>query len=424
MKNRLGSLVLISAVLSAGAGMAAENSVQSNEIAKQSQPLHVIVSISDQSLKVYQGTNMIAQSNVSTGKSGNDTPTGVFSILEKKKFHRSNIYSNAPMPFMQRLTWSGIALHASNSVPAYPASHGCVRLPNSFAPELYKLTKRGAHVVINSSETAPVPVSHPTLFQPVKPRDATKVAFAGPTSTLLRGTNAMTTAKAETDGNGSPIKASEPKKYSEKPLRILITRRTENELMADVQRLLNELGYKAGDVDGYFGPTTAGAIKRFQKIVGLKETGTVSKKLISELYRVTAGTAAPTGHIYVRQGFKPLFDAPMIIRKPEERLGAALYTVAGLDAKTGVASWLKVALKDQPKLSKKDKKSKKAETSSFLVMKQEKPVANVLDRLNVPADIRKKISERLTHGSSLAISDHGLGPETGKGTDFVVLTRG
>ncbi|MCF3643264.1 L,D-transpeptidase family protein, partial [Rhizobium sp. TRM95111] len=129
-------------------------------------PLQIIVSKDLQSLKVYDGDTIVATSNVSTGKAGHSTPTGIFSILEKKRTHFSNLYDSAPMPFMQRLTWSGIALHASNSVPAYPASHGCVRLPNDFARTLYGLTRRGGHVLISDREVTPARIGHPLLFRP------------------------------------------------------------------------------------------------------------------------------------------------------------------------------------------------------------------------------------------------------------------
>ena len=92
--------------------------------AEDNRTLQIIVSRSKQTLTVYDDGKLIATSKVSTGKSGHETPTGIFSILEKRKYHESNIYSNAPMPWMQRLTWSGIALH-EGKVPNYPASHGC-----------------------------------------------------------------------------------------------------------------------------------------------------------------------------------------------------------------------------------------------------------------------------------------------------------
>ncbi|MHA1553268.1 MAG: L,D-transpeptidase family protein, partial [Alphaproteobacteria bacterium] len=133
-------------------------------------PVQLIISVPEQRISVYLGGKLVAVSPVSTGQKGYATPTGVFSILQKKKFHRSNIYSRAPMPFMQRLTWSGIALHASNQVPDYPASHGCVRLPPDFAKKLFGFTQLGAHVIVSGdSKTEPFEISHPNLFQPLQP---------------------------------------------------------------------------------------------------------------------------------------------------------------------------------------------------------------------------------------------------------------
>jgi lipoprotein-anchoring transpeptidase ErfK/SrfK len=96
---------------------------------------------------VFRGGTLIGASTVSTGMPGKDTPTGVFPILQKKKMHHSNIYDSAPMPYMQRLTWDGVALHAGK-IPGYPASHGCVRLPAKFAPLLFEVTRLGAEVTI------------------------------------------------------------------------------------------------------------------------------------------------------------------------------------------------------------------------------------------------------------------------------------
>jgi len=127
--------------------------------------LVAIVSLPDQHINVYDATGRIAHSRVSTGVAGHRTPSGVFSVIGKSRHHRSNIYSGAPMPWMQRITWSGIALHAG-VVPGYPASHGCIRLPYSFAPQLYALTKIGARVIVTTREVAPVEFSHPLLPLP------------------------------------------------------------------------------------------------------------------------------------------------------------------------------------------------------------------------------------------------------------------
>ena len=117
--------------------------------------VEVVVSIPMQLAYVYRGGTLIGMSTVSTGKPGKDTPVGSFPILQKKVEHYSNLYDNAPMPYMQRLTWDGIALHAGN-IPGYPASHGCIRLPKSFAKKLYGVTRLGATVtVIDAAPMSP-----------------------------------------------------------------------------------------------------------------------------------------------------------------------------------------------------------------------------------------------------------------------------
>ena len=111
----------------------------------------VVVSIPQQRAFVYRGNALVAASAVSTGKIGNDTPTGVYPILQKNEKHRSNLYDDAPMPYMQRLTWDGIALHAGRN-PGFPDSHGCVRMPMEFARKLFAITQKGTTVVVTDYE--------------------------------------------------------------------------------------------------------------------------------------------------------------------------------------------------------------------------------------------------------------------------------
>ena len=112
----------------------------------------ILVSLPRQELHVYRGGVRIARASISTGKPGHDTPTGVFPILQKKRMHHSNLYDDAPMPFMQRLTWDGVALHAGRN-PGYPASHGCIRLPAEFAELLYGVTSRQDTTVVVADES-------------------------------------------------------------------------------------------------------------------------------------------------------------------------------------------------------------------------------------------------------------------------------
>ncbi len=134
-------------------------------------PLMVLVSVPEQTMHVYRNGILIGRSTVSTGTQGNATPGGVFSILEKKASHHSKKYNNAPMPNMQRLTWTGIAMHSGN-LPGYPASHGCIRLPFDFSQLLFSATAKGGTVVVGDGKT-PVPhlASSPGLL--LAPKDVT-----------------------------------------------------------------------------------------------------------------------------------------------------------------------------------------------------------------------------------------------------------
>jgi lipoprotein-anchoring transpeptidase ErfK/SrfK len=130
--------------------------------AKPQGPLIVAISIEQQRLRVYDANGLFAESPVSTGMKGHSTPMGVFSIIQKHKMHRSNIYSGAPMPYMQRITWSGVALHAG-VLPGYPASHGCIRMPTAFAMKMWNWTRMGARVIITPGQITPTNIAHPLL---------------------------------------------------------------------------------------------------------------------------------------------------------------------------------------------------------------------------------------------------------------------
>ncbi len=125
-------------------------------------PVTVIVSLPQQLVHVYRNGVRVAVSTCSTGKPGHTTPTGVFTVLQKDRNHRSSTYNNAPMPNMNRLTWSGVALHAGN-LPGYPASHGCVRLPLEFSAKLFEITHLGTPVIISGSHSDPFELTHPGM---------------------------------------------------------------------------------------------------------------------------------------------------------------------------------------------------------------------------------------------------------------------
>lgn len=346
------------------------------------QPLNLIISLKKQKLFVYHGTELIDTGPVSTGQRGFPTPSGVFSILEKNRIHHSNIYSGAPMPFMQRVTWSGVALHAG-ALPGYPASHGCIRLPHSFAQKLFGMTRMNNHIIITSSEIAPVEISHKQLFQP-----APKAASATPAVVV-------TASLTGTASDATP--AVEPP--STAPIRLLIARRSERDLARSTQEMLKELKYEIGEVDGYIGPVSRDIMRIYQRIHGLKQTDVVSAEVLDHLSRATGRGPAKDWHIYAKQEFTDLFDAPIDIRDPDQPTGTLLFQSQEFSEGAIEVRWT-VMPGDEA-------------SAAF-------GPASVLDRIDIPADTRERIAKLLTPGSSLIVTDRGKSDEISKYTDFLV----
>ena len=330
-----------------------------SESAKENQPqetpkgpLQIIISIADQRVSLYDNGTLVARSSVSTGVRRHPTPLGVFSVLEKERWHRSNIYSGAPMPYMQRITWSGIALHAGE-LPGYPASHGCIRLTNDFAIRLWHLTKRGARVIIARQDVVPVEITNPHLFVS-KP----KTAFGSPESPAIAvadNGNKTATATADSQGAGSAPSAVAP-----------------------------------------------------QKVVPISVF--VSRKL---------------SRLFVRRGFTPLFDVPVEIQNLEEPLGTHVFTVMESENEGSAVRWSVVSIPEQSTSanSAKQRKAPKQQIVGVPSVPSSYDANAALDRLAVPPDAVEQISELLTPGSSLIISDYGISSETGPDTNFIVLTH-
>ncbi len=142
-----------------------ENDIKQAPVVKNNLPLFAVVSVADQHISIYDHNGLVARSMVSTGIADHPTPKGIFTILGRERFHQSNIYSGAPMPFMQRITWSGIAMH-TGVVPGHPASHGCIRLPAEFASKLWGMTRVGERVVISPREVTPHEFNEPFIITP------------------------------------------------------------------------------------------------------------------------------------------------------------------------------------------------------------------------------------------------------------------
>ncbi|MFN7024443.1 MAG: L,D-transpeptidase family protein [Pseudorhizobium sp.] len=387
-------------------------------LAETPHTLQIIVSKNNQSMTVYDGAKVVATSRVSTGKAGHTTPNGIFSILEKRKYHESNIYSNAPMPFMQRLTWSGIALHEGN-VPNYPASHGCIRLPREFAKKLYGMTDRGVHVVISDAPVEPIRIAHVNLFAPLKPL---------PSEPLMSDIDLRPTVKRSTSGpyevamnsaEQSPDMTitSSITPENDAPLRMLIKRRDRRDTILDIQSMLTELGFDAGTPDGLAGTMTRAAIAGFKRWKNLPAGGElVSQEFLQALYRSSGRKEPPAAQLLVRQSFKPVFELPVGLKKPEVPLGTHFFTASNVDRSRESAEWHALTLPNVlgPTERKRMGITEEAHPST---------ATEALDRLEIPAEARETVATLMNEGASLTITDEGLGPETGKGTDFITLTR-
>lgn len=379
-------------------------------------PLQIVVSKDQQSLVVYDGDTVIATSNVSTGKKGHATPTGIFSILEKRRFHKSNIYSDAPMPFMQRITWSGIALHASNHVPSYPASHGCVRMPDAFAKKLFKMTGDGMHVLISDRQITPAAISSAFLFQPLADTpDLLSDATLRPSVSQVHDKTVEVATVAPSDTAKPAVDPNDDRS----PIRMLITRRSQRETTLDVQNILAGMGYAPGIADGFAGAQTSEAIKAFQTAEQLPVDGRMSDATVAAIYAKAGKGTPPNGQLLVRRDFTPLFEKPVVIAQPDIALGTHFLQFQNIDDVTGKGQWFGMSLdNDLPEPMKK----RLGITTDADAMAYN-GLQRTLARITVPEETRRRVEELLTSGSSLSISDMGLGQETGQGTDFVTITH-
>jgi lipoprotein-anchoring transpeptidase ErfK/SrfK len=489
------------------------------ESTKPQGPLIIAISIEKQSLKIYDANGFFAETPISTGMRGHPTPMGVFSIIQKHRFHHSNIYSGAPMPYMQRITWSGVAMHAG-VLPGYPASHGCIRMPMAFAVKMWNWTKMGARVVVTPGEIIPASFSHPLLAtkrvvpkpvaanEPqadappatqadnaaeadaapkpviaeaslelrstlghdngVKPviaeqaaatslRVQTRTAYASGDMPAAKASVTMSdaapgakseTAKSEaeppaattesapsepakSEPDATAAKRSEITSTDDKPADAAKPEAAANESVKAERK--PEESIKAGtDIS----PSTPD--------VKQDQAGTPDKKAAAPKPDPAANATTPKragqiaalisrkdSRLYVRQNFSALFDVPVTIAPSDRPLGTHVFTVRVDKDDASVLRWSVVSLPaparyaerrdEDPRALRRRKIAGAAEVKAL-------PVANspaeALDRLTIPADAMARITEALSTGGSIIVSDQGItAGETGEGTDFIVSLR-
>ncbi|MEY9884697.1 L,D-transpeptidase family protein [Bradyrhizobium sp. USDA 329] len=420
-------------------------------------PLVIVVSIDRQKVTVYDSKGAFAESPVSTGMKGHSTPMGVFSVIQKHKFHRSNIYSGAPMPYMQRITWSGVAMHAG-VLPGYPASHGCIRMPMSFAVKMWNWTRMGARVIVAPGEMTPHSFSHPLLASVRVPPQ--------PTASLER----QTTVGEKGDKGAAETKPLEAKTASADSV-LDLRASVGHAVMSDVttgSALAREEAVapadkaKTAEASGTVKPghddkpeavkaepvkTEAVDSAKTPNAPATAPTMGASPDAKKDETRVAdpAPAAKPEtprragqiavfisrkdSKLYVRQNFAPLFEVPVTIAASDRPLGTHVFTAEVDKADANSLRWSVVSLPvsvrsaaraDDSRLVRRQRGAAVIPVAARPVVTPDSP-ADALDRIAIPAETMTKINEMLTSGGSIIVSDQGINQgETGEGTDFIV----
>jgi lipoprotein-anchoring transpeptidase ErfK/SrfK len=384
------------------AATAAKNKDGTEDLAAKARGiLSVVISIDKQQLTLYSDGQPVAHSRVSTGQPGHATPTGVFSIIQRDRWHRSNLYGNAPMWFMQRITWSGVAMH-QGIVPNYPASHGCIRLPEAFARQMWGTTKMGARVIVTYGDVTPVAISHAKLFklktpEPAEPKieaklEARQEPAQSSTAVVKSAHNALEVAQFAATTQGKT--ATDAPKVG--------------------GSALDAITYALGtsrETPATFEP----AKPRAKSVAALGEDRPLKPGPVSVFI------SRKEGKLFVRKGFDPVFDVPVTF-EGDQPLGTHVYTAVALND-DNTFRWHVMSMPGGATLVKKAEKGKEKGKKVEVVTGPAATATQALERVNVPPEVIERISELMSAGASLIISDKGISGETGKGTDFIVLTR-
>ena len=423
-------------------------------------PRLAVIALAQQHVSIYGDSGKILGAPVSTGTTGRETPAGIYTIVQKEEEHHSNLYDDASMPYMQRLTWSGIAMHAG-SLPGYPASHGCTRLPYGFAQQLYQLTEPGLRVVIVREDIAPVEVPQPAMF--TRPGASALAIDGQPTGAEIRArlraiaeaksAEAQTAAKrqlearsvaaskaAEAEHAAGPVEAA--KVYlaqAEAKLKAMQSvletadspgsrekgEAARAQAVASIEAARAQL--EAATARAQAGMNAAALAKEEAKAASaaMSRAADAAETAKQNTSPVSVFISAKTRRLYIRKGNVPVFESPVTIRDPGGRIGTFVFTALNYTETPGRMRWNVVSMyknatniepySEAKRDSKKHRATKPADVAGAQL---------ALDRLVIPREALDRMSEVVLPGSSLIVSDEGPGNETGKDTDFIVFMSG
>jgi hypothetical protein len=487
------ALVLASALLSAAmvAGRPAQAQDNAGERdAEETSTLPgpaalAVVSLRDQRISVYDATGRAIRARVSSGQTDYETPVGVYSILQKNRDHYSNLYDDAEMPFMQRLTWSGIALHAG-ALPGHPASHGCVRLPYDFADRIFGLSKIGTRVIVAGEDVAPSEIDHPALWKPTTPgggrpattqiaytpdEDAAGRAFtpdltdwperqalfdrlasaaaakaieadaaAPELDELTKARDAKAAAHAKTT---KAVKRAETAKQKAERTSASAARRVAETRSDKARKSAESAATKAAEalrkadeklaaakaLDEAAGAELARATAAFDVADAVKKTArAAADEAKRKTLPMSVFVSLKAQRLYVRQGHEPVLDMPISIAEPEKPIGTHVFTAMDYNGDGNDVRWSVVSLRPRPRLATDTTPPTARKRRAAAEMPPPPtdlgPATAALDRVTLPPEIVARASEYVWPGTSLIISDEELSKETGKATDFVVLISG
>jgi hypothetical protein len=392
------------------------------------EPIMAIVSIKSQQVTFYDADGWILRAPVSTGITGRETPAGVFAVIEKDKDHHSSLYDDAWMPNMQRITWNGIALHGG-PLPGYAASHGCVRMPFSFAEKLFEKTWIGMRVIISPNDAAPVEFSHKALFVPNA--EAVAAAPARAETLASEAAEAAKTADEAKKAAAMVARATASLTVSLRKLERLKTRADAELAYADkalaaaktdetktrAEDLKQKAAAKAADLGTQLDTAKADAKSKLDAAAAAKDAAKAANtrkadtaKAASEaklaLEPASIFISRATQKLYVRRNthkrwldggevFDATVEVPVTIRNPDKRIGTHVFTaVARNDA--GLR-WTAVTIDDGD------------------------DAKDALDRITIPQDVLDRIAPTAVPRSSIIVSDEPLSHETNYRTEFVAV---
>lgn len=409
------------------------------------EPIMAIVSLQRQQITVYDTKGWILRAPVSSGQKGRETPAGIFSILEKEAEHYSNLYDDAFMPHMERLTWSGIALHGG-VLPGHPASHGCVRLPYDFAERLFDVTKVGMRVIIAPGDAAPVAIMHPALFPQTSAASAEAAAKAAAeeaeqaAAKTDKARSAAAMAAREAARAAMPVRVQEVQKRKAEAKLEAADRAVAGAASDEAKEAAKDAQEKAAaalaDVEAQLDKAKAEAQAKLDAVAPARlavvaadaearAAAEKARKLARELEPVSVFISRKTQHLYLRQASQTTLEIPITIKDPDRPIGTHIFTA--MDREGDDMRWTVVSLHHgQAERSAAEQGGPGASPSHDVELastEQSSPEA-ALDRIVIPPETIERIAAMISPRSSVIVSDEGLSSETGRGTDFVVLLSG